>query len=106
MPAHVLHIRIFFAVFLNDRINLVLDHIIIDHGIFIVMVVPVPGLLRVVMDKRSRLCVIIVMCHRMHQNLQPAPFSGGNRDRRDAQHLRQAVQVDLHTSFLDYIHHI
>ena len=50
---------------------------------------------------------LVMMHHRMHQNVKTCPLRGGNRDYRDIpQHLRQTVHVNLHPPFLHNIHHI
>ena len=50
---------------------------------------------------------LIMMNHRMHQNVEPGPLCRGYRNHRNpSQHLRQAVQVDLHPPLLHDVHHI
>ena len=57
------------------------------------MVMLMSGLIRVMMYEWSRLCIFIMVRNSVHQDFQPAPFPGRDRDRRDSQHLRQTVQV-------------
>ena len=51
------------------------------------------------------LAVLVVGCC-VHQDVQAGFPAGGYRDHRDAQHFRQAVQVDLHAPLLDNVHHV
>ena len=57
-------------------------------------------------DKGTLLCMVLVMSHCMEQDGQPGFFPGGDRDGRNAQHLRKTVQVDLHAPLLHDIHHV
>ena len=106
MPAHILHLRIFLPVFLDHCIDLVLDLIIIHHRVFTVMVMFMAGPVRVMVDERSGLCIFIVVSHRVHEDLQPAPLPRRNRDRGDPQHFRQTVQVEFHAPLFHHIHHV
>ena len=59
-----------------------------------------------VMDEGSLALILGVMGHRVHQDGEAGLLPGGYRDGRDAQHLRQPVQVDLHAPFFYDIHHV
>ena len=49
--------------------------------------------------------ILMVNC-RVHQDIQSPPFSRTDRNNRYSKHLRQAVQVDLHSPLFHDIHHI
>ena len=106
VPAHIVHLRIFLTELLDDRINLILYLIVIHHGILAVVIVFMSRLIRMMMDERSLLCIFLVMRHRMEQDFKPRAFSRRYRDRRNAEHLRKTVKVDLHSPLFYDIHHI
>lgn len=90
----------------HDLVDLVLDLIGIDHGILCVVIVPVFGADLMVVDQTVRVSAILVVGGGMEQNIQPTALTGGDRDYRDAQHLRQTVQVDLHVPLFYNVHHV
>ena len=106
MPAHIFHLRLAGAELLDDGVDLVLDDVIVHHGVLTVVIVLMPRLLRMMVDERPLLRIFLVMGDCMHQDLQAAAFARRHRDRRDAQHLRETVQVDLHAPLFHHVHHI
>ena len=57
-----------------------------------------------VVDQTVQVGAILVVGSGMEQNIQPTALTGGDRDYRDAQHLRQTVQVDLHAPLFYNVH--
>ena len=88
------------------RVDLVFNRVLIHHGILAVMVMPVSGAVRMMMDKRALLCIFIVVGHSVHQDLQSCPFPCRYGNGGDPQHFRQSVQIDLHPPLFHHIHHI
>ena len=106
MPAQVIQIRIFPFQRLHQQVDLVLKRIAVHHHIFFVVVVTVAGLLGVmVAGGLCGLLVFVVGCC-VHQNIQAGFSPGGYRDYRNAQHFRQAVQVNFHAPLLHNVHHV
>ena len=106
MPARIFHVGIFSVEQFHNPVNLIFNLITVHHRILTVMIVRMPRRLRMMVDKRSLIRIFIVMSYGMHQDLQTALLPCGHRDGRDTKHLRQTVQVNLHTPLLYNIHHI
>lgn len=106
VPPVIGEIRIFLLQHGHDLIDLVLDLVGIDHGVFRMMIVPVLRDGLVLVDEPVRLRVAHVVHRRVEQHIQPVPLPGRYGNDGDAQHFRQAVQVDLHAPLDDDIHHI
>ena len=88
MPAHVIHIAVFFPEGCFNPCNPALH-------------------LFTVMDHHALGPLFIMMHHCMHQHIQPCPPSGRHRNNRDfPQHFRQAVHVYLHSPLFHDIHHV
>ena len=88
MPAHVFHIAVFCP---EDCFNL--------RDFFFNLLI--------VMHYDALRSLFVMVDHCVHQNIQSGALSCRNRDNRDsAQHLRKAVQVDLHAAFFHDIHHV
>ena len=50
---------------------------------------------------------LVMVDHRVQQDIQPRPPCGGNRDDGNVpKHFRQAVQINFHAPFLHNIHHV
>ena len=107
-PAQVPGLRILLPETFLHPVDLVLHLVGIHHGVFAVMVMPVPAVLRilVIVDQGIRGLLLLMMDHCMHQDLQAPALSGGHGDHRRSQHLRKTVQVDLHTPLLHDVHHV
>ena len=88
MPPHVVHLPVLLPQRLLHLTNQALQ----------------PGLIS---DHHTLRPLLVVMDHRMHQHVQTAALSGGNRHHRNMpQHLRQTVKIDLHPPLLHDIHHV
>ena len=59
-----------------------------------------------IVDELVRLHALGVVSRSVHEGLQAGTAAAGDRDSGHAQHLWQAVQVDLHPPFMDNVHHI
>ena len=106
MPAIVGKIRIACLQLCHDLIELVLDGVGIDHGVFGVVVVHVRSVGRVVMDEAVRPCVILVVGCSVEQNVQAPALPCGYRYDGYAEHFRQAVQVYFHAPLGNNVHHV
>ena len=90
----------------DDLVDLVLDLVRVDHGVFGVVVVLVVGHRLVLVDQQVGAGAVLVVGRRVQQGVQAAALPGRHRDDRDAQHLGQAVQVDLHAALFHNVHHV
>ena len=57
-------------------------------------------------DQRIRTPLVSMMGDGMKKDVKPRALLGGDRDHRNAQHLRETVQIDLHAAFFHHIHHV
>ena len=65
-----------------------------------------PGQGDMVVDQRIRTPLVSMMGDGMKKDVEPRALLGGDRDHRNAQHLRETVQIDLHAAFFHHIHHV
>ena len=91
----------------HNDVDLVFNIVLVDHGVLFVMIVHVGGgLAGMVVDKRPGLFVLAVVGNRMHQNGEARFLPGGDGDGRYAEHLRETMEIDLHTALFHDIHHV
>ena len=106
VPPQILQAGVFLFQRVYQQVYLVLNFIAVHHHVLPVMVVTVACLLGVVVAGGLCGLLVLVVGRRVHQNVQAGFPPGGDGNHRDAQHLRQAVQVDLHATLLHNVHHI
>ena len=106
VPALVGKVGVFFCEGGDDLIDLVFDVVRIHHGKFRVVVVAVVRYGGVFVHQRIGAGMPLVVDGGVQQNIQPFALPCGYGDDGDAQHLRQAVQVDLHAPLFDDVHHV
>ena len=107
VPSLIADIRIFFPKLSHDYVDLVFNLVFVHHGVLFVMVVHMGrGFSCVVVDERSLLGILAVVGNGMHKDRKPCLLTGRHRNRRYSQHLRKAVEVNLHATFFHDVHHI
>ena len=87
-------------------VDLVLDGIRIDHRIFRVVVVNVMRFHLVVVDEVVRPDAVLVVDGGVEEGVEPLALSCRHGDDGDAQHLGEAVHIDLHAALLNDVHHV
>ena len=106
VPAFVRGIGVLFVELTDNGVDLVLDGIRIDHRVFRVMVVDVMGGGLVVVDEIVGSRAVLVVDGGVEEGVEPLPLSRRHGDDGDAEHLGQAVHVDLHAALLNDVHHV
>ena len=106
VPAQVGQAGVAAAQLGDDLVDLVLDLVRVDHGVFGMVVVLVVGHRLVLVDQQVGAGAVLVVGRCVEQGVQAAALPGRHRDDRDAQHFGQAVQVDLHAPLFHNVHHV
>ena len=71
----------------------------------VVLVADIPAGV-MVMDQGTLASKGLMVRNCMHQDGEPGLFSGRNRNNRNAEHFRKAVQINLHAPLFYDIHHV
>ena len=118
VPAGVGQPGIFMLQSLCNGVNAKFHHLVIDHGIVVVLMpltmvmVGLSAMMAMVvmplvlMDDGVVALAVCMVGSGVDQHLQPRPPPGGDRDHRGPQHLGQTVEVDLHPPLFHNVHHI
>ena len=106
MPALVGRIGVLFVEFTDNNVDLILDGIRIDHRVFRMVVVDVMGGELVVVDEVVGSRAVLVMDGGVEEGVEPLPLSRRHGDDGDAEHLGQAVHIDLHAALCNDVHHV
>ena len=106
-PAIIFQSGILLLQSLNNTVDLVFDQITVDHYILLMMIMTMTGSLTPVMvvNQRSLRLQITMMGSGMNQDAHAGFFSRRNWNNRYAKHFRQPMQIYLHATFLNDIHH-
>ena len=92
---------------MHELVDLILNVVFIDHGIFFVMIMRMGRMfVLVMMDEGALALIFCMMSNSVHQNRKTGLLPGGDWNGRNSQHLRKPVKIDLHSPFLYNIHHI
>ena len=106
VPAFVGGIGVLFVEFTDNGVDLILDGIRIDHRIFRVMVVNVVGGGLVLVDEMIGPRAVLVVDGGVEEGIEPLPLSRRHGDDGDAEHLGEAVHIDLHAALCNDVHHV
>ena len=106
VPAIIWQVRVAPLQLGDDLVYLVFYLVGVDHRELAVVVVGMVRDLRVLVYQPVRRRLVLVVYRRVHQHVQAAALARRHRHHRDAQHLREAVQVYLHAALFHDVHHV
>ena len=106
VPAFVGRIGVLFVEFTYNGVDLVLDGIRVDHRVFRMVVVDVMGRGLVVVDEVVGSRAVLVVEGGVEEGVEPLPLSRRHGDDGDAEHLGQAVHINLHAALCNDVHHV
>ena len=106
MPTVIKKVRIGTLQHILQLVDFIFQPVAIHHGKILMMIVLVMCFIGMIMNQPVGMYVVLMVDSRMQQDAESPPLQRGNGNDWHAQHLRQTVQVNFHTTFFDNIHHV